>query len=70
MSKTNSIILLKLCSKISVDIIELSLYELIGKINSKEDIDDESWTIIQKLVVWADNKTTALKIIKKLCQKI
>lgn len=56
MSKPISLTLQKLCQQMSVDIVELSLYELIGKTNSNEDIDDDSWNIIQKLIYWSDEK--------------
>ena len=42
-----------------VDIVELSLYELFGRVNTKEDIDDEGWTIVQKLIVWGNDRKVA-----------
>ena len=39
MSKSNTLTLKKLCELVGVDIIELSLYELFGKVNSRDDID-------------------------------
>jgi hypothetical protein len=70
MSKINAKVFRQLCEKMSVDIVDLSLYELISRVNTKEDIDDESWNIVQKLISWGDDKNTALKILKKISQKI
>lgn len=70
MSKTNAKVFRQLCEKMSIDIVDLSLYELIGRVNSQEAIDDESWNIVQKLISWGDSKAVALKILKKLSQKI
>lgn len=54
----------------SVDIVDLSLYELISRVNTKEEIDDGSWNIVQKLISWGDDKASALKILKRISQKI
>jgi len=40
MNKTNSLVLKKLCGYMGVDIVELSLYELFGRVNTKEDVDN------------------------------
>lgn len=70
MSKSNAKVFKHLCQIIAIDIVDLSLYELISKVNSKEDIDDQAWNLVQKLIFWGDEKATAIKIIKKISQKI
>lgn len=70
MTKPNSKILKLLCEKVGIDILELSIYNLVSRVNSKETIDDECWTIAQKLIHWGDDRKTAESIVQKLSQKI
>lgn len=70
MSKNNAKVLRMLCEKASIDIIELSIYNLVSQVNSKEIINSECWTIAQKLSFWGDDKPIAYSIVQKLSQKI
>jgi hypothetical protein len=70
MSKVNSKILKSLCERVGIDILELSIYNLVSRVNSKETIDDECWTIAQKLIYWGDDRKSAYSIVQKLSQKI
>lgn len=70
MSKPNSKVLKSLCERAGVDILELSLYNLMSRANSREQLDDEAWTIAQKLIHWGDNPLVAAAVVKRLGQKI
>jgi hypothetical protein len=56
MTKNNSKILKSLCEKAKIDILELSIYNLMSKVNSKETLDDECWTICQKFIYWGEER--------------
>lgn len=54
-----------------VDIVDLSLYELFGRVNTKEDVDNEGWTVVQKMIFWGSNdRKVAQNVVKKMSQKI
>jgi hypothetical protein len=70
MGKADAYILKRLCEVMSIDIIELSFYNLYSKINLNDEIDNESWIIVQKLIYWGEDRAVARAIVQKLAQKI
>lgn len=54
----------------SIDIIDLSVYNLYSKANLSEEVDNEGWTIVQKLIYWGECKEVAYSVVQKLSQKI
>jgi hypothetical protein len=70
MSKPNSKVLKSLCERAGVDILELSLYNLMSRANSRDQLDDEAWTIAQKLIHWGDDPLVAVAVVRRLGQKI
>lgn len=59
MTKPNARILRRLCTRMGVDIVELSLYELAGKLNSEEEMEDAQWDIVLKLIFWGQDRPNA-----------
>jgi hypothetical protein len=41
-----------------------------SRANSREQLDDEAWTIAQKLIHWGDDPSVAAAVVKRLGQKI
>ena len=71
MNKTNSLVFNRLCRHMGVDIVELSLYELFGRVNTKEEVDNEAWTMVQKLIFWGgSDQKVAQSVVRKMAVKI
>ena len=56
MTKSNAKILKSLTDKAGIDLIEISLYNLISRVNTSEMMDDYCWNIVQKLIFWGEDK--------------
>ncbi len=70
MAKNNTKVLRMLCEESAIDIVEISIYNLVSQVNSKEVMTSECWTIAQKLIFWGEERSLAYAITQKLSQKI
>ena len=70
MSKPNALILFTLCKEMEVDIIELSVYELLGRVNTQETIEEDGWNICQKIGYWIEDENVGLNVVRKVSTKV
>ena len=52
MDKNNANILKTMSNRVGIDIISISLYNLISRVNNSQALDDYCWNIVQKLIFW------------------